>query len=220
MIKLILFTLFLTNSALAAEKARIKPASTKATHASEEDYKILKLETKVNDLRLEVEELKSQIEELDIMQTRLLTQINAMMPKEDQAIIDAHLDENIEEFKYGFEMLQNGNFDRARRSFELFIEKYPEDQKIGEAYFWLGEVAYKAKDYKEASRNYLICYRDHKDNPRRTDALFKLSIVLGLLDKKDESCSGFDIIINDTAGVPEALRTKAKGEAINFGCYN
>jgi len=220
MIKSLIILLFISLPVHASEKAKISKANIEDDRGSADEYKILKLETKINDLRLEVQEMKVQMEELDLIQSQLLAKLNGMMPKEDQEIINAHLDPNIEEFKYGFDMLQSGNFERAKRSFELFIEKYPEDDKLGEAHFWLGEVSYKAKDYKEASRSYLISYRDYKENPRRNDALFKLSVVLGLLDKKDEACAGFDILINDTAGVADSIRSKSKGEAINLGCYN
>ena len=117
-------------------------------------------------------------------------------------------------------MLTAGHYERAHRAFKLFIDKYPKDSKVGEAYFWLGEVAYKMKDYKQASKSYLISYRDYKGNPRRSDSLFKLSIVLGYLGKTEESCAGFDILIHDTPSISENLRQKSINESVNFGCEN
>ncbi len=216
---LLLFFLVIFSQAEAATKAALVPVVKENRQSSNEEleYRMLKLETKINDLLQENAELRQQIKNLDIIQAQLRTKINEIAPAEDQ-FTESHKIENVEEFKYGYEMLRAGDYDKARRSFELFIDKYPEDGKLGEAYFWLGEIAYKAKDYKAASKNYLISYRDFKENSRRNDSLFKLSIVLGVLEQKAEACAGFDLLINDISTVAQQLREKAINEAINLGC--
>jgi len=219
---LVTLLIFCTSSSLiAAEKAETAKIDAVNNNVNEESlqyYEMLKLETKLDNLRIEINELKEQISKLDIMQAQLINKINNIAPKENEAFLKAHLEDNLDEFKYAYEMMQSGKFDTARRAFQLFIEKYPEDIKIGETYFWLGEVAYKAKDYNEASKNYLISYRDYQDNPRRNDALFKLSIVLTILEKKSEACSGFDILINNVNGVSENIRQKAIKESNTNNC--
>jgi TolA-binding protein len=219
-----LLILFFYSSAVFAEKnteietVKIDSVTSNTDAESLQYYEMLKLETKLDDLRLEIDDLKQQIEKLDIIQSQLINKINILAPKEDEAFLKAHLEDNLGEFKYAYEMMQSGKLDMARRAFQLFIEKYPEDIKIGETYFWLGEVAYKDKDYNEASKNYLISYRDYQDNPRRNDALFKLSIVLSIIDKKTEACSGFDILINNVNGVSENIRQKAIKESNTLNC--
>lgn len=180
-------------------------------------YQILKNETKINELYDEINELKTQLNKLDLINAQIMYKLNSLLPKEDQSV-SSYPEENEEEFKYGFDMLTAGHHERAHRAFKLFIEKYPQDSKIGEAYFWLGEVSYKTKDYKQAAKSYLVAYRDYKENPRRNDSLFKLSVVLGYLGKKDEACAGFDILVNDTPTVSKNLRQKAINESVNFGC--
>ncbi|MBT4878847.1 MAG: tetratricopeptide repeat protein [Alphaproteobacteria bacterium] len=202
---------------VAAEKAVITDVEPINTNVAT-SYQIQKLETLINELRIEVTELRAQIIMLDKKQITLSNKLESISPKEDQEVVDAHLNENMSEFKYGFEMLQQGNYDIAKRSFELFIEKYPEDLKLGEAYFWLGEIAYKAEDYNNASKNYLISYRDYANNPRRNDSLFKLSIVLSIAKKMEEACTGFEILLDPNLVVSESLRNKAKDELVTLAC--
>jgi len=217
----VFLTLSFVGSVHADERVEFTPVDQGkgSTVFDETQYQILKNETRINELYDEINELKIQLNKLDLMQNQLMSRINTLLPKEDQ-FINAHSEENEEEFKYGFDMLTAGHYDRAHRAFKLFIEKYPNDSKIGEAYFWLGEVAYKTKDYKQASKSYLVSYRDYKGNPRRNDALFKLSIVLGFLGKMEEACAGFDILMHDTPSISENLRHKSKNEAVNIGCKN
>ncbi|MFZ8864944.1 MAG: tetratricopeptide repeat protein [Rickettsiales bacterium] len=221
MIRFFVIIILLFSNNLAAEQAKVTNILPDHLFQNEEEaYKLQKLEALITDLRSELADLRAQLEILDNKQIILSNKVEAISPEEDLAVIDAHLADNMAEFKYGFTMLQNGDYDIAKRSFELFITKYPQDLKVGEAYFWLGEIAYKAEDYQTASKNYLVSYRDYLDNPRRNDALFKLSIVLTIADKVEEACAGLKILLDPNLGVKESLRNKARDEFLTIGCSN
>jgi TolA-binding protein len=214
---LLLSLLFYSNLLFANNQVIIDPVSTE--NLQESQYYSLKNEVRINELTNHISKLEGQIKQLDAKYIQLQINLEQLTSK-GSTLPDNDLN-NDPEFEYAFQMLNKAQYKISYRAFKLFIEKYPEDKKVGEAYFWLGEISYKSKDYVDASKNYLISYRDYQNNnDRRNDALFKLSIVLGIMDKKSESCSGFDILIHDSPNITPSLKSKALTEAINFGCTN
>ena len=214
--KYLLLLIFYSNLLFADEQVII--TAEKVQNLDESQYYNLKNEVRINELANYIEKLEDQIKQLDAKYMQLKVKLEQLLAQES-LLPEDDLD-NDPEFKYAFQMLTQTQYEKSYRAFKLFIEKYPEDKKVGEAYFWLGEISYKNKDYIDASKNYLISYRDYQNNNRRNDALFKLSIVLGLMEKTSESCSGFDILIHDTPNITPSLKNKALTEAINFGCTN
>ena len=220
MLKILILSLLISSN-LYAETGSINIVpleNSKNLQAEDKKYKILKLEAKVNELTFGLDEANKKIEILDNGISDINQKLNNLINKQ-QTSLEFTEDDNNDEFLYGYNMLLEGNFERAKRSFSLFLEKYPKDPKIGELYFWLGEIAYTQKNYKDASKNFLISYRDYKNNKRAHEALFKLSLSLDYLGQKDESCGGFDLLIQDRS-VTKALQKKSFDEATKVGCRN
>ena len=211
------FILFFVFPVYAVDEITISPVI--SDDMNEEEYYNLKNEARINELYNRINELENHIKTLDAMYIELKAKTDILLV--DENLLPEDPINNDPEFQYAFNMLTEAQYDKSYRAFKLFIEKYPDDVKVGQAYFWLGEISYKNEDYIDASKNYLVSYRDYRDNnERRNDALFKLSVVLGLMNKKSEACSGFDILIYDTSNIKPALKNKAINEAVNFGCSN
>ena len=211
------FILFFVFPVYAVDEITISPVI--SDDINEVEYHNLKNEVKINELYNRINELENHIKTLDAMYIELKAKTDILLAGEN--LLPEESLNNDSEFQYAFNMLTEAQYDKSYRAFKLFIEKYSDDVKVGQAYFWLGEISYKNEDYIDASKNYLVSYRDYRDNnERRNDALFKLSVVLGLMNKKSEACSGFDILIYDTANIKPVLKNKAINEAVNFGCSN
>jgi tol-pal system protein YbgF len=218
---ILLLAIFSINSAIAAKKSKIEiyqVEKNKNLTKAEQQYQIIKNEAKISELYQIISELKLQIEKLDLKQTTILNRLNVLNSKNGH--IEATSTGNGREFNYAFSMLSKGNYDISKRAFNLFIEKYPKDPKIGEVYFWLGEIAYKEKKYKVASKNYLISYRDYKTHNRRDESLLKLSLSLNLLGRKQEACEGLLIIMAESNTASRAIKNRASNEMVNLGCRN
>lgn len=149
------------------------------------EYKLLKTEAKLTELQNRIELMSKQIEKLDVVQTKLVIRINELLNKSFSNDTSKNIQyNNKSEFDYAFNMLQLRKFDTSKKAFELFVEKYPLDLRLGEAFFWLGEIEYNLSNYKEASQFYLKSYKDFPLSPKHNNALYKLSIVLARLNKK------------------------------------
>jgi tetratricopeptide (TPR) repeat protein len=203
------------NDAKKIELLKVKPVK---NNQSENNYQILKNETKINELYQIIDDLKLNIEQLNIKQSEILNRLNQLAAKSGE--IPEIVGDNLKEFNYALNMLEKGNYDMSERAFKLFIEKYPNDQKIGEVYFFLGESAYRQKNYKSATKNYLVSYRDYRHGKRRDESLYKLSLSLNYLGKKQEACEGLLIIMSESTTASKRLKETSRREINNMGCRN
>ncbi len=53
-------------------------------------------------------------------------------------------------FNHGKDSLRNLNYENAEMAFRGFIKKYPKDDKVPSAYYWLGESLFVRENYPEA----------------------------------------------------------------------
>ncbi len=184
-----------------------------ALSPEELEYKILKLEAKFSELYAQINSLSEKLKVLDKVILEVSHKVEGKEVKEGD---DSGLNAN--EFFYGFNMLKKGHYDIAKKSFELFLIKYPKDKKVGEVYFWLGDIAYVEKNYKLAAKKYLISYKDHPIGPKRNEALYKLSLSLNNLGKRQEACGGLQILVTKGKGTSASLRNKSLKKLASFGC--
>ncbi len=213
--KVIFLTSIFLSSIAQAENAVIE--SIDEYNYSDKDIAILKLETKIKDLEVEINELKDRFEQIEYLQKKV---IDIVGESEEEAENIFTKKAKLAEYQYAYNQIIDNNFDRSERAFDLYLEKYPNDEKIGEIYFWKGEISYKRKNYTDALENYLISYQRYPNNSRYLDSLFKMSIVLGLLGKANEACEGFTLLVNNQTSITESLRAKALEEAVQLGCIN
>jgi tetratricopeptide (TPR) repeat protein len=202
-------------SSAIAEKVGVE--SYKENELLEKSLAILKLQTRVHDLELEISDIKDRFEQIEHLQKRLLNLVGET--EEDTNNLFARKAKD-SEYQYAYNQLINNAINRSERAFDLYLEKYPKDPKLGEVYFWKGEINYKRKNYTDALEYYLISYQKYPDNERSLDALFKMSVVLSFLDKKKEACEGFTLLVNNKTNISELLRSKSLAEAVQFGCIS
>lgn len=214
--RLLITSFFFLSSQVLAEEVTLSKSESKIVNS--QGYHAIKLQSRIDDLELKMQELYDQIEKIDLLLAQISAQINIL--EEGRPIEILSPDYNRDEFEYGFEMLMQNKLDLAYDTFDLFIRKYPNDLKVGEAYYWLGEVEYQRGAYDKALEYFLKVYKEYKSSIKRNDALYKMSIVLAALDKKKEACDGFIILINHTPNVTPSLEQMARADALSTGCLN
>lgn len=121
-------------------------------------------------------------------------------------------------YKTGLEALKAKNYTAASENFKTVISSYPNDKLAGNAQYWLGEVFYAQKDYKNAAISFAGGYQKYKDNPKAADSLFKLGMSMLGLNKKDEACSAFTNLAAEFPVASEELKNRAKDEASKLEC--
>ena len=121
-----------------------------------------------------------------------------------------------EEFQKAFDMIRNQKFIEAKEALKVFISKYENNKLSGSAHYWLGEIYFLKKEYREAALILAEGYQNYPDSFKAPDMLFKLSDSLSKIDKKKDSCATLEKLISE---FPENnLAFKAKKNLISFNC--
>lgn len=123
-----------------------------------------------------------------------------------------------EHYNYAFRQLNQTRYDDAARYFTSFIEKYPSDPLIGNAYYWLGETYYIRRDYVNAATQFSQGFEALPNGPKAPDNLLKLAISLGALKRNQEACTVLGRLLVKFKGESTAVTQKAEQERNRIGC--
>ena len=111
-----------------------------------------------------------------------------------------------------------GAFDDAERSLRSFVSQYPDDDRVGDAKYWIGETHYVRGQFAEAARVFLDAYREHPGAEKAPDSLLKLGMTFAQLNQRDEACLTFREVNARFPGAPENVRSRAEIESRRAGC--
>ncbi|MFO0995472.1 MAG: tol-pal system protein YbgF [Alphaproteobacteria bacterium] len=123
-----------------------------------------------------------------------------------------------EQFRYAFEFLNKNDYPQAERNLRAFAELHPTHALTGNAYFWLGQIAFVGKDYAKSAIDFASSYQKFPDGAKAPDSLVKLGISLANLGKKDDACAAFKQFASQYPGSPSSLKQNAASESGRLGC--
>ena len=87
-------------------------------------------------------------------------------------------------------------------AFKAFIQKYPDSDLAPNAWYWLGQVQFKLKQYQDARVSFLNA-AGFRNSPKRADSLYKLGLIYKLSGDKEKANKFFEVVAkqypNDTA---------------------
>lgn len=121
-------------------------------------------------------------------------------------------------FEFAYEAVLAADYDRARRSLEAYIEKFPQSPRTPEAKFLLGEVYLATGANNAAARTFLDHVSTYKDDPRSPEAYLKLGISFARLDRPTEACRVFQVGQRKFTDIPASLRRRYEDEIRKNGC--
>jgi tol-pal system protein YbgF len=123
-----------------------------------------------------------------------------------------------EQYAHGFGLLRTAKYDEAEVAFTEFLRQNPNDPLADNARYWLGESYYARGQYAPAAEAFLDAYQTNKAGPKAPDALLKLGMSLGNLDKIPEACATYNELKTALPDVPVSIQTKAQQERGRLGC--
>ncbi len=77
-------------------------------------------------------------------------------------------------YQQAFELLQEQRYDEAQISFGNFIEQFPENALVDNAYYWLGETGYVSGDFDGAIDSFNEVVNRFPDSSKVSDAMLKI----------------------------------------------
>lgn len=123
-----------------------------------------------------------------------------------------------EHYNHAFGLLNKTQYEEAGKSFESFIEAYPKDPLIGNAYYWAGETYYVRQNYVQAVDYFRRGYEALPEGPKAGDNLLKLAMSLAALDRSSESCVVLKQVSEKFGKNSTSLKKKADMERNRLGC--
>ncbi len=139
------------------------------------------------------------------------TQVAALPPADSSA--DAKQDYDT---AYGHLLQQD--YGAAEASFEDFLKTHPNDQRAGDAQYWLGETHFVRGSYKPAASAFLKGYQTYSKSSKAPDSLLKLAMSLDRLGQKDAACSSFGELVTRFPDAPAHVKEKAASEQRRLKC--
>lgn len=121
-------------------------------------------------------------------------------------------------YNYAFRLLNQNQYDQAETHFRSFTKKYPDDQLVGNAYYWLGETHYIRKDYNGAAEQFRQGFEALPKGAKAGDNLLKLGMSLVALKKKDEACVVLSQVMSKFKTANAKVAAKAETEHKRAEC--
>lgn len=81
--------------------------------------------------------------------------------------------------------LRQDFFDEAREFYKIYLDVFPKDDNAYEMRFWLAEIQYKSRQFKEAADNYILVYRSNPKGKYSFDASYNTILAYDLLMKRE-----------------------------------
>jgi|GEM_PF-5964822 len=139
---------------------------------------------------------------------------------------DGHLLETIlpetddpqEFYKRGYQYILAGDYPAAEQIFRAFQERFPENQQIADASFWLGEALYAQGHYREAAQIYIDVERQHQSSPHGPENLLKLGMSLAQLQETEVACKTLSEVPKRYAHAEPAVIKRVNDEKNRLGC--
>lgn len=122
------------------------------------------------------------------------------------------------EFDEVFKSVVAEDYKTARPALKAFVTKHPGTSQAGEAYFWLGEIAWSERDFNTAAINYLKGYKEAPTGEKAPENILKMSLTLKELGKKEEACKYVERFETEFPDAHTDLKGKAASAKTSLAC--
>ncbi|HEY4357583.1 MAG TPA: tetratricopeptide repeat protein [Acidobacteriaceae bacterium] len=109
------------------------------------------------------------------------------------------------------------NYPLATSEFGDLIKAYPDDNLSGNAYYYLGEIAFKGNKPSAAVRNYDHLLERYPDNPKIPAAHLHKGEALVQLKQREDGIRELRALIQRFPNSPEAAQARTRLNALNGG---
>ena len=152
------------------------------------------LQTELRSLRGQVEVQNNEIERLKARQRDLLADIDRRVSELERRPAAAGTEappgaetmtsgaapgaatsaQEQQDYEAAFNLMKQGNYDRAAKGFREFIAKHPQSALRDNAQYWLGEAYYVVRDFRKALTEFTRLMNDYPKSLKGPDALLKI----------------------------------------------
>ena len=121
-------------------------------------------------------------------------------------------------YDVAYQMLRRADYGEAEMALRAFIEKYPDHELAGNAFYWLGETFYVRDDYEQAAVAFARGYKNFPTGSKAPDNLLKLGISFRGMNQNAEACHTFAKLKLDHSDAPAVIIVRLEQERAKAGC--
>ena len=114
-----------------------------------------------------------------------------------------------QQYDAAVELLSRAQYAEAQSAFKSFVAANPKDELTGPAQYWVGEISFTQKDYKNAAVAFADVLKRFSKTPKAPEAMLKLGLSLFELNKKAEACTTLGAVKGRFPSAPKAVLDRA-----------
>jgi tol-pal system protein YbgF len=122
------------------------------------------------------------------------------------------------DYERAYAAILAGDYVLAEASFRSFIVAFPEDQRMPDARYWLGESLFARGEYRDAADEFLAGYKAYPQSGKAADTLLKLGLSLAGLGEREAACSTYAEVLKKYPNSSNALRQRVQTEQTVSRC--
>jgi tol-pal system protein YbgF len=119
-----------------------------------------------------------------------------------------------ETYQAGVRDYNAAKYEVASGEFQDVIHYYPMDDLAGTAQFYLGEIAYRQKNYADAVKAYNAVLEGFPGSAKAPAAQLRKGLALLQLNKRDAAITELKLLVKRHPQTPEAAQAKSKLSAL------
>ncbi|MFC7048621.1 tol-pal system protein YbgF [Emcibacter nanhaiensis] len=122
-----------------------------------------------------------------------------------------------QQYDYAYSLVTKGDYSRAERTLQAFLQQHPDHELAGNAKYWLGQTYYVRGMYTDATRTFLEGYKDYPESQKAPGFLLKIGMSLAAMGEKGDACEAFREL---SARFPDSTENKTRrpAEEKKAGC--
>ncbi|RPI52947.1 MAG: tol-pal system protein YbgF [Deltaproteobacteria bacterium] len=131
------------------------------------------------------EDLKEQIENLR-EEVKLLQSSTTVTKEVEQARKEA-AQGAVDLYQQALELIKQNNYEDAKKTLKMYIEKNPQDERVANAYFWMGECELNLQRFEEAILEYQKVISKYPESNKVPDSLLKQGVSFAKLGDNESA---------------------------------
>ena len=123
-------------------------------------------------------------------------------------------------FEIGYEYFQAGDYSNSQLAFAAFVERYPDNKKVANAQFWLGESMFSQSKFEEAAKVFLNAHTNWPEARIAPQTLLKLGVSLAGMQQRELACATYAKVKNKYPRMSNTLKKRVADEQKSAHCLN
>jgi tol-pal system protein YbgF len=94
-----------------------------------------------------------------------------------------------DEYDLAYGYVLHKDYSLAEQAFRDFLKKYPNENLVPDANYWLGESLFQQQRYRDAAESFLNVSTKYEHSGKAPDALLRLGQSLAAMSQKEAACA-------------------------------